>query len=170
MYNDKVRTGKPLALLPQGDSQQISLEAVRMELEICQKELRRIVGEGYREAVPVRELLVILDDLERALKSAEKEEDHKAVLEGINLIYKNLTGLLEAAGVKRMEVMGEKFDPFRHKVLEEIDITGLGHLEVVEELRAGYTAGKEIIRQPLVRVGVIAKKGRKVFSDGKKGT
>lgn len=160
---------RPIALLPQEGTPEVSLGALRLELEMCREELRRLKSEGYGEVVPLINILVVLDDLERVLASAQKREDYKALMGGIKLICKNLMGLIEAAGVKKMEVVGEKFDPFRHKVLGEVDVASIGEAVVIEELRAGYASGVKIVRQPIVKIGVIAQKVKKVFEDGNNG-
>lgn len=116
------------------------------------------------------DVFVVLDDLERVLASAQRRVDYKTLLGGINLICRNLMGLIEAAGVKKMEVVGERYDPFRHNVLVEVDVASIGEAVVIEELRAGYASGEKIVRQPIVKIGVIAQKGKKVFENGNKGT
>lgn len=161
---------RPIALLPQEGTPQVSLDTLRLELEMCREELRRLRSEGYGEVVPMSDVFVVLDDLERVLASAQRRVDYKTLLGGINLICRNLMGLIEAAGVKKMEVVGERFDPFRHNVLVEVDVASIGEAVVIEELRAGYASGEKIVRQPIVKIGVIAQKGKKVFENGNKGT
>ena len=65
----------------------------------------------------IRRYLVVVDDLERALKNRPQEGEGAAWAEGIELIYRKLLGILEAEGVTQMDPQGEMFDPNFHEAV-----------------------------------------------------
>ena len=70
----------------------------------------------------VRELLPIVDNLERALKSADEGEQHLA--EGVRLVHSELVAVLERNGVQQFDPAGERFDPTEHEALSVRDQDG----------------------------------------------
>ncbi len=100
----------------------------------------------------VKRYLVILDDIERALKTRPTEGEAVAWAEGIELIQKKLQGILDAEGVQRIPAENEEFDPNRHEAItheESADHTSGQIIEIVEQ---GYTIGDRVIRPARVRV------------------
>ena len=96
----------------------------------------------------VRELLPVVDNLERALASAEEGEQHLA--EGVRLVHSELIAVLERNGVEQFDPAGEKFDPAEHEALSvrEEGKAGLV-LDVVEK---GYRTNGTILRPARVVV------------------
>jgi molecular chaperone GrpE len=104
-------------------------------------------GERARSGL-VRELLPIVDNLERALASAEEGEQHLA--EGVRLVHSELIAVLERNGVEQFNPTGDKFDPTEHEALSvrEEGEPGLV-LEVVER---GYRSNGSVLRPARVVV------------------
>jgi molecular chaperone GrpE len=104
-------------------------------------------GERARSGL-VRELLPIVDNLERALASAEEGEQHLA--QGVRLVHSELIAVLERNGVQQFDPAGDKFDPTEHEALSvrEDGEPGLV-LDVVEK---GYRANGTILRPARVVV------------------
>lgn len=98
-------------------------------------------------------LLPVLDDFERAQKHAE-ESDDEHFSEGVRLVYNRLTNILQSAGLKAMDSLGEAFDPELHEAITEItapDENKRGKvLDVVEK---GFLLNDKIIRHAKVVVG-----------------
>jgi len=96
----------------------------------------------------VRELLPIVDNLERALTSAEDGEQHLA--EGVRLVHSELIAVLERNGVEQFNPAGDRFDPAEHEALSvrEDGEPGLV-LDVVEK---GYRANGTVLRPARVVV------------------
>ena len=96
----------------------------------------------------VRELLPIVDNLERALASAEAGEQHLA--EGVRLVHAELIAVLERNGVEQFNPSGDRFDPSEHEALSvrEDGEPGLV-LDVVEK---GYRANGTVLRPARVVV------------------
>ena len=96
----------------------------------------------------VRELLPIVDNLERALASAEEGEQHLAA--GVRLVHAELVAVLERNGVQPFDPVGERFDPAEHEALSVRDEGESGLvLDVVEK---GYRANGTVLRPARVVV------------------
>ena len=97
----------------------------------------------------VSELLNVIDNFERALDAGS---DGDSFVEGMNLIFKQLQGVLEKAGVVEIEALGKDFDPnFHHAVLTE-DSTEYESGKVTAVLQKGYLLNNKVIRPSMVKV------------------
>jgi molecular chaperone GrpE len=99
----------------------------------------------------VRELLPIVDNLERALASAEEGEQHLA--EGVRLVHAELVAVLARNGVEAFDPRGERFDPSRHEALSTRAAENGESGAVVEVVEKGYTANGTVLRPARVVVG-----------------
>ena len=96
----------------------------------------------------VRELLPIVDNLERALASAEEGEQHLA--EGVRLVHSELIAVLERNGIEQFDPAGDKFDPAEH---EALSVRNEGEAGVVlEVVERGYRSNGTILRPARVVV------------------
>ncbi len=109
---------------------------------------------GFYKSLVVRELLPTIDNFERALKHAPREQGEQKLLEwveGVKKIVSSFEGVLAKIGVQRIKTVGEPFDPNLHEAVSMEE--GEGEQEVVsEELQSGYSLGEEVIRHAMVRV------------------
>jgi molecular chaperone GrpE len=96
----------------------------------------------------VRELLPVVDNLERALASAEEGEQHLA--EGVRLVHAELIAVLERNGVEQFDPAGDKFDPTEH---EALSVRADGEPGVVlDVIEKGYRANGTVLRPARVVV------------------
>ena len=72
---------------------------------------------------------------------AKADEATKALLEGVELTERELMNVLEKHGVKRIEPLGQKFDPNRHQAMYEIEDASVPSGSVVQVMQAGYLIG-----------------------------
>jgi molecular chaperone GrpE len=99
-------------------------------------------------------LIPILDDLERALKSAEEAKDLKSVKEGISLIFSKVQNMTNSKGLKPMESIGKTFDPELHDAVANIPVEDESKKgKVIEEIEKGYYLNDKVIRYAKVIVG-----------------
>jgi molecular chaperone GrpE len=99
------------------------------------------------------DLIPIIDDFERAIQSAESCKDFTALLDGITMIEKRLSGQLDAKwGLKRYNSAGEAFDPNRHEALMMEKSPDVAEPVVQEDLLKGYTLKDRVIRTAKVKV------------------
>ncbi len=98
------------------------------------------------------ELLGILDNFERGVKAADSTKDFKLLHQGVDMILKQLHALLESKGLKRIQTIGEAFDPHRHEAMEVVEQEGINKDTVLEELQPGYLLNERIVRPAKVKV------------------
>jgi molecular chaperone GrpE len=98
----------------------------------------------------VRELLPIVDNLERALASAGDGEQHLA--EGVRLVHSELVAVLERNGVEQFDPAGERFDPSEHEALSMREEEGVESGLVLDVVEKGYRANGTILRPARVVV------------------
>ena len=96
----------------------------------------------------IRELLPIVDNLERALASAEEGEQHLA--QGVRLVYSELIAVLERNGIEQFDPSGDKFDPAEHEALSVRAEGDAG--VVVEVVEKGYRSNGTVLRPARVVV------------------
>lgn len=100
----------------------------------------------------IRKYLVVLDDLERALKVRPSQGEGASWSEGVELIYRKLQTILENEGVKRIPADNQFFDPHFHEAISHEDCTGYQSGQIIEVLQQGYAIGERVLRPALVRV------------------
>lgn len=124
------------------------------EFDNAKKRLHREKEEFARFAseAMVLELLPIVDSLDQALVAVDKQSDPQAVIKGVHLIYRQLLGLLEQEGVKRIATVGERFDPHKHEAVAQVETDGTPEDTVAEEVQVGYTMHGKVIRPAMVKV------------------
>lgn len=102
----------------------------------------------------VAALLPVLDDFDRAKKSAETEGSGEVFTEGVQLVYHKLYRILEGQGLKPMDSNGVAFDPDQHEAITEIPApTPEMKGQVVDTVEKGYFLKDKIIRYAKVVVG-----------------
>lgn len=129
------------------------------DFENYRKRVDRERSETYNRVVAdvAGKVLGVLDNLKRALETeasveASESDEFRHFLSGVDLIYKQLSGVLEALGVKQIIAVGEPFNPHIHEAViteasEEVEPD-----TVIQEIRAGYRLGDKLIRPALVKV------------------
>jgi len=100
----------------------------------------------------VEQLLPVLDSFELALKNfdAAGGEDTESVRKGVELVYAELLGVLEKAGLSCIEADGKPFDPNVHEAVMQEE--GDGEPVVTDVLRTGYTLKGRVLRPAMVKV------------------
>jgi len=101
------------------------------------------------------DIVPIIDDFERAIKSAEDSQDFTAFHDGIVLIEHQFTGLLERKwGLKRFDSVGEEFDPSKHEAVTTEEVPAQETSVVLEDYQKGYLLHEKILRSAKVKVSV----------------
>jgi len=116
------------------------------------KEKIELMSTGGRDTIAA--ILPVLDDFDRAKKSADDESSQEVFTEGVSLVYNKLHGIMKTKGVIAMESTGETFDPELHEAITEIpaptdDLKG----KVIDTIEKGYLLNEKIIRHAKVVVG-----------------
>jgi len=105
----------------------------------------------------INNLLSVIDNLERALDSTKNEKDTKAIKEGINYTLKEFRNILQKEGVKPMQSIGHRFDPYKHEAVMRIETDKYSEDTVTEEFRKGYYIKSKVLRPAIVKVAVLTK-------------
>ena len=102
----------------------------------------------------VKELLPVLDDLERALAAAEEHEEAK-LEEGVQLVHRELAAALEREGLAEIETNGH-FDPHVHEALLSQPSGNQAEGTIIEVVQKGYKLGDRVVRPARVVVAAPA--------------
>ena len=116
------------------------------------KEKTELILNGGEKAITA--ILPIIDDMERAIENAHKQECVDAVEEGWELIYKKLLSTLEGMGVKKIKVENKDFDVDFHEAVAMVP--GMGDDKkgkIIDCVQTGYTLNDKVIRHAKVAVG-----------------
>ncbi|HAJ34006.1 MAG TPA: nucleotide exchange factor GrpE [Candidatus Atribacteria bacterium] len=105
----------------------------------------------------INNLLSVIDNLERALDYTKNEKDTRAIKEGINNILKEFRNILNKEGVKPMQSIGHRFDPYKHEAVIRIETDKHSEDTVTEEFRKGYYIRSKVLRPAMVKVAVSTK-------------
>lgn len=115
----------------------------RKELEDSRK--------GGREDL-LRALLPVFDNLERALQSAQRASDVKAVADGLTMVQRQFSEALGREGIQRIPTVGHAFDPAVHEAIQQVETSDHAPGTVLAEVQPGYTQGDRLVRAAMVVV------------------
>ncbi len=120
---------------------------VRRRAQRDAEERVRYANEGL-----VRDLIPVLDNLDRALASARGAAGADGVVAGVELIQRELLRVLERAGVTRYSAVGQPFDPTRHEAIARVVSLDAAPDTVVSETAPGYLLQGRVLRPAMVAV------------------
>jgi molecular chaperone GrpE len=136
-----------------------SLARRQADFENYRKRVDRERSETYNRVVAdvAAKLLPVLDNLKRALETeasveAAESDEFRHFLSGVDLIWKQLNGVLEAFGIKPIEAVGQPFNPHLHEAVVTEATDEYEPDTVTQEIRTGYKIGDKLIRPAMVKV------------------
>jgi molecular chaperone GrpE len=109
----------------------------------------------FSQAGVLKEMLVVVDNLERALAALPADDQDKGLLilkQGVEMTLKQFRSVLEKHGVSKVKTVGEKFDPKCHEVMFQEETDKFPDETVMEELQSGYILHERVLRPALVKV------------------
>jgi len=129
------------------------------EMENLRKRFERDRSEYQHYALNdfLRELLVVLDNFERAFLN-RNQSDGKSFQEGVEMIYRQYQDLLKKKGVVPIEIKDKKFDPTIHHAVLTEETEAVAEPEVAEVLQRGYLLHDRLLRPAMVKVLVPKKR------------
>jgi molecular chaperone GrpE len=149
----------------QDETQPDPLEDLRRERDALQDRLLRTAAEfdNYRKRMDrerrdlaeytageaIKDLLPIIDNLERALQASAQDDPLR---KGVELIHKQMLEMLRKRGVTPIEALGTNFDPNVHEAVTHEESAQHREGEVMEELQRGYKVGDRLLRPAMVKV------------------
>jgi molecular chaperone GrpE len=149
-------------------SPEVPVEELRRQLDDKQDRLLRALAEAdnirrrgqrerdeyvkYANESLLRDLLPVVDNLDRALESARATPGAGSVVTGVELIQRELLRVLERAGVTRYSAVGQPFDPTRHEAIARVVSAEAAPDTVVNETAPGYLLNGRVLRPAMVAV------------------
>jgi molecular chaperone GrpE len=126
----------------------------RADLENFKRRMQRDKSEALRFANEplIRDLLPILDNLERAVSHAQGGGNSQPLIEGVSLVLRSFAEMLEKHGVSRVSAKGQPFDPSKHEAMAQIESTEVEPNTVVDEYAPAYLLHDRLLRPALVTV------------------
>lgn len=101
------------------------------------------------QAKVITEILSVIDNFERAMDAECSDENYK---KGVEMIFKQYTGILDKLGVTEIKALGEPFDPNIHHAVNQVEDENFGENTVCQVFQKGYKLGDKVIRCAMVVV------------------
>ena len=151
--------------------EQISSEKDRVlrlsaEFDNFQKRKQRELDEfkKFANETIFKQLLTVVDNLERAIASTKENSDKKVLIEGVELTYKEIIKLLETFSVRAVEAENQTFDPNFHQAVTQEETDKVPDNTVTKVLQKGYLLHDRLIRPAMV---IVSKNNKKNKTDKK---
>lgn len=118
------------------------------------KRARREVEDAKRSGREdlLKEFLPVFDNLERAVQSAQRATDVKAVADGLTMVLKQFESTVGRAGITRVPGVGSPFDPSVHEAIQQVETKEHPPGVIIAEVQPGYIQGDRLVRAAMVVV------------------
>lgn len=135
------------------------MENLRKRTQREKEELSKFANENI-----LREILPVIDNLERAVDHAEQAESSEGLLEGVQMTLTQFSQVLDRFGVKPVESLGEPFDPNLHQAMGQLETDEYPANSVAQQMQKGYQLNERLLRPAMVMVAK-APEGKKPAED-----
>jgi molecular chaperone GrpE len=126
---------------------QADLENYRRRSQREKEDLAKFANEAI-----LREILPVMDNLERALQHAGSAQEAGGLVQGVEMTMEQLRKVLEKFGVKAIDAVGEPFDPARHEAMGQVETEEYPPNTVTQVLQGGYLLNERLLRPSLVMI------------------
>ncbi|QJD83669.1 nucleotide exchange factor GrpE [Cohnella herbarum] len=106
----------------------------------------------YASLKLITQLLPVLDNFQRALQTGGEGSESESFAKGVDMIFRQLSQVLEGEGLKPMESVGQPFDPEFHQAIMQVESEEYDEGIVVEAIQTGYILKDKVIRPAMVKV------------------
>lgn len=106
----------------------------------------------YASMKLIGQLLPVIDNFGRAIEAAKTGGDVESFSKGVDMIFRQVEGVLEAEGLKTMETVGQPFNPEFHQAIMQVESDEFEEGIVVEEVQKGYMLKDKVLRPAMVKV------------------
>ena len=147
-------------LKDQADAEKDRALRLSAEFENYKKRTQREINDFKKFANEsiFRQLLSVVDNLERAISAAQENSEESALFEGVKLTHKDIIKLFETFNVKQVTAENEPFDPNFHQAVTQEETDEFPDNTVTRVLQKGYLLQDRLIRPAMV---VVSKKAKK---------
>lgn len=148
----------PLALMKdERDKLKDQLLRVAADFDNYRKRARKDVEEAERRAKEdvMREVLPVIDNLERAVQAATSSTEVSSIVDGIKMVLRLFEDQATRIGLVRVVSVGERFDPALHDAIQQVETDEHPPGTVMTEIVPGYRLGEKLVRPAMV---VVARK------------
>lgn len=148
--------------------EQVKIEALETEMKELKDRLIRIQADydnfrrrtkqekeaaaKYKAQNLIEEIIPAVDNFDRALGVKAESEEAKAILQGMEMVYRQLADALKNEGLEVIESVGQSFDPHFHQAVIQVETDEFESNHVVEELQKGYKLRDRVLRPAMVKV------------------
>jgi len=124
------------------------------DLENGRKRMRRELDDARSDTKikVLKEMLPVVDNLERAIEHAAQTQDPGAIMEGLKLVVRQFMHAFERLEVTPIDAAGQPFDPNLHEAISQLETADHPPGTVVSVLQRGYKAGDRLLRPAMVVV------------------
>jgi molecular chaperone GrpE len=118
------------------------------------KRTRRELDEARRSGREdlLRAVLPVFDNVERAIQSATRTNDVKAMADGLQMVQRQFVEALGREDIKRVPTVGKSFDPSVHEAIQQVETSEHAPGTVIAEVQPGYVLGDRLVRAAMVVV------------------
>ncbi len=127
---------------------------IAADFDNFRKRSRREMEDTRQRAVEdtLREVLPVVDNLERAAQAARETTDVQALAEGVDMVLRGFEDIASRLGLVRVACIGERFDPAVHDAMQQIETDEHPPGAIVAEIVPGYRIGEKLLRPAMVVV------------------
>jgi len=126
------------------------MENLRKRTQREKEELAKFANENI-----LREILPVIDNLERAVEHAEQAQSSEGLLEGLQMTLDQFSQVLDRFGVKPVDAVGEPFDPALHQAMGQMETAEFPANTVAQQMQKGYQLNERLLRPAMVMVAKV---------------
>lgn len=136
------------------DRMREQLLRIAADFDNFRKRSRKEIEEVRRRAIEdtLREVLPLVDNLERAVGAASEASDVSAVVQGVQMVLRSFDDIASRLGLKRVPAVGHQFDPTCHDAMQQQETDQHAPGTIVAEVVPGYYLGERLLRPAMVVV------------------
>ncbi len=123
------------------------MDNLRKRTQRDKEELAKFANENL-----LRDILPVVDNLERALEHAKQEHSSEGLLEGVQMTLTQFCQVLKKFGVVPVEAIGQCFDPSLHQAIGQLETTEYPSNSVAQEMQKGYVLNERLLRPSMVMI------------------
>ncbi len=121
------------------------MENLRKRTQRDKEELAKYANESI-----LREILPVIDNLERAVEHVEQAGNEEGLFEGVQMTLTQFSQLLDKFGVESVDAVGQPFDPAYHQAMGQLESAEQPVNTVVQQMQKGYQLNKRLLRPAFV--------------------